>query len=85
MKTDDPPKEKEKEKPGNSLPPLAELKALRSLQADIAERTAAFEIAHPDRTKLTPDEIDELKTLEKTQTDIAELVLELTSSAAEGK
>ena len=29
-------------KPGDQLPPLAQLKALRSLQADITERTEAF-------------------------------------------
>jgi hypothetical protein len=65
--------------PGDQLPPLAQLKALRSLQADIAERTAAFDKAHPDRTKLNDDEIAELEALQQMQLDVAELIKELTS------
>lgn len=65
-------------KPGDQLPPLAQLKALRSLQADIAERTAAFDKAHPDRTKLNDDEEAELESLQKMQLDVAELIKELT-------
>jgi hypothetical protein len=65
--------------PGDQLPPLAQLKALRSLQADIAERTTAFDKAHPDRTKLNDDEVAELEALQKMQLDVAELIKELTS------
>jgi chromosome segregation ATPase len=65
-------------KPGDQLPPLAQLKALRSLQADIAERTVAFDKAHPDRTKLNDDEEAELESLQKMQLDVAELIKELT-------
>ncbi len=64
-------------KPGEQLPPLAQLKALRSLQADIAERTSAFDKAHPDRTKLNDDETAELESLEKMQLDVAELIKEV--------
>lgn len=67
--------------PSDALPPLAQLKALRSLQADVAERTAAFDAAHPDRNKLTKDELSELATIEKAQVDIAELVKTLTAGA----
>ena len=65
--------------PGEQLPPLAQLKALRALQADIAERTEAFDKAHPDRTKLNDDEVAELESLQKMQIDVAELIKELTA------
>jgi hypothetical protein len=64
--------------PGDQLPPLAQLKALRSLQADIAERTAAFDKAHPDRTKLNDDGVAELESLQTMQLDVAELIKQLT-------
>lgn len=63
---------------GDPLPPLAQLKALRALQADIADRTEAFDKAHPDRTKLNDDEAAELESLEKMQRDVAELIQQLT-------
>ena len=66
--------------PTDQLPPLAQLKALRSLQADIAERTATFDKAHPDRTKLNDDEEAELEALEKMQLDVAELIKQLTQA-----
>jgi hypothetical protein len=65
--------------PRDQLPPLAQLKALRSLQADIAERTEAFDKAHPDRTKLNDDELAELESLQRMQLDVAELIKELTA------
>jgi hypothetical protein len=68
-------------KPGDQLPPLAELKALRALQADIAERTEAFDKAHPDRGKLNDDEEAELESLQKMQIDVADLIKLLTQMA----
>ena len=65
-------------KPGDQLPPLAQLKALRALQADLAERTEAFDKAHLDRTKLNDDEVAELESLEKMQLDVADLIKQLT-------
>jgi hypothetical protein len=65
-------------RPADQLPPLAQLKALRSLQADIAERTEAFDKAHPDRARLNDDELAELEALQKMQLDVAELIKELT-------
>lgn len=56
------------------LPPLAQLKALRSLQTDLAERTAEFDKAYPDRSKLNEDELQELNALQKAQADVAELL-----------
>jgi hypothetical protein len=64
-------------RPGDALPPLAQLKALRALQADVMERTAAFDKTHPNPTKLTQDETVELEALRQAQTDVADLVREL--------
>ena len=52
------------------------------MQADIAERTEAFDKAHPDRTKLNDDEVAELEALEKMQLDVAELIKQLTQMNA---
>jgi hypothetical protein len=74
-----------KGKPSDALPPLAQLKALRALQADVGERTAAFDAAHPDRTKLTEDELAELDALKSAQIDVAELVKTLMSGPMMGE
>lgn len=63
---------------GDQLPPLAQLKALRALQADIVERTATFDQAHPDRSQLNDDEVAELESLQKMQLDVADLIKQLT-------
>jgi hypothetical protein len=92
FKPQPPPKKKDgdpmmaepKGPPSDALPPLAQLKALRSLQADVGERTAAFDKAHPDQTKLTEDELSELDSLKKAQIDVAELVKTLTPGPAKG-
>jgi hypothetical protein len=74
-----------KGKPSDALPTLAQLKALRALQADVGERTAAFDAAHPDRTKLTEDELAELDALKSAQIDVAELVKTLTPTPMMGE
>lgn len=58
---------------GGGIPPLAQLKALRAMQAEVNEWTAAFAKAHPDPDKLSDDDKDELKELEQAQRDVAEL------------
>ncbi|MBN9120645.1 MAG: hypothetical protein J0I06_16080, partial [Planctomycetes bacterium] len=55
------------------VPPLAQLKVLRALQAELNERTAQFAKDHPDPDKLTEEERAELKELEQAQREIAEL------------
>ncbi len=55
------------------VPPLAQLKALRALQAELNERTLAFNKAHPDRARLTEDEKTELKEIEDSQRELAVL------------
>lgn len=58
---------------GDAVPPLAQLKVLRALQAELNERTAGFAKEHPNADKLTAEERDELKDLERQQREIAEL------------
>lgn len=60
------------------VPAIAQLKALRAVQAEINERTAAFAKAHPDPSELTDDQREELRELEMTQKELAELVDQLT-------
>ena len=55
------------------VPPLAQLKVLRALQAELNERTNEFAKDHPDSSKLTDEEREELKELEQAQRDIAAL------------
>ncbi len=57
----------------DAVPPLAQLKVLRTLQAELNDRTAQFAKDHPDADKLTDAEKEELKELEQTQREIAEL------------
>ena len=58
---------------GNGIPQLAQLKALRAMQAEVNEGTAEFAKAHPDVAKFTDDDRDDLKELEQAQRDVAEL------------
>lgn len=55
------------------VPPLAQLKVLRALQEELNVNTAEFARSHSDPDKLTEEERDELKELEKAQRDIAAL------------
>jgi len=63
------------------VPPLAQLKLLRALQAEVNERTEAFAKAHPDPTKLTEPEQAELEAVRGLQKSVAELLDELTPAA----
>ncbi len=62
--------------PGDEIPLLAQLKALRSLQAEVNERTTQFAKDHPDLSKLTDSEQEELTAIRKMQHDIADLIRE---------
>ncbi|MBA4186463.1 MAG: hypothetical protein C0467_00450 [Planctomycetaceae bacterium] len=55
------------------IPPMAQLKVLRSLQAELNQRTAEFAKLHPDPDKLTEEERAELKELEDAQREMAAL------------
>ncbi len=55
------------------IPPLAQLKALRGIQAELNTRTREFDAAHTDKTKLTDADREELEELERSQREVAEL------------
>lgn len=57
----------------NGVPPLAQLKALRGIQAELNTRTREFDTAHPDKAKLTDADREELEELERSQREVAEL------------
>jgi hypothetical protein len=59
---------------GDGIPPLAQLKLLRSLQAEVNEQTTGFDKAHPDRSKLTPEQRAELDALRTAQAELAALL-----------
>src|SRR5207248_2246513 len=42
--------------PGDGIPPLAQLKLLRAMQAEVNEQTKDFNKEHPDAAKLTDAE-----------------------------
>lgn len=67
------------------VPPLAQLKVLRSLQAELNQRTAEFAKAHPDPEKLTEEERAELKELEDAQREMASLFEQMAKVFQEAK
>ncbi len=73
---DMPPMPEGEKKPGG-VPPLAQLKALRAIQAEVNERTAALAKLQPDKSKLNDADREELEELERTQRDVAELLEKL--------
>jgi hypothetical protein len=70
---------------GDGLPPLAQLKALRALQAEVNERTEEFARKHPDASKLTRQQKTELEAIQKEQVEVAELFDELATPAEREK
>jgi hypothetical protein len=62
---------------GDGIPSLVELKLLRSMQADVNERTAAFGRDHTDLMKLTEEERTQLQALRREQQEIGDLLEEL--------
>lgn len=70
---------------GEEIPLLAQLKALRSLQAEVNERTEQFAREHPDLSKLKDDEKAELDSLRKTQREVADLIAEFYNAAESPK
>ncbi|MCE9562046.1 MAG: hypothetical protein K8U57_08320 [Planctomycetes bacterium] len=67
------------------VPPLAQLKVLRSLQAELNERTAEFAKLHPDPDKLSEDEKAELKEIEDAQREMAVLFEQMAKLFQEAK
>lgn len=64
---------------GEMISPSAQLKALRAWQAEIYQRTAAFAQHHPDRSRLSDADREELQELETAQRTIATLFQKLAS------
>jgi hypothetical protein len=62
---------------GDGIPPLAQLKLLRALQAEVNERTTAFDATHPDRSKLTPEQQSDLDAIRTAQAELAALLEEI--------
>ncbi|MDB5310332.1 MAG: hypothetical protein JWO38_4534 [Gemmataceae bacterium] len=58
---------------GDVIPPLAQIKALRALQADLNQRTAEFAKSHPDPDKFADEDREDLKELEQAQREITAL------------
>ncbi|HZT80237.1 MAG TPA: hypothetical protein VFA26_08445, partial [Gemmataceae bacterium] len=69
---------------GDGIPPLAQLKLLRAMQAEINQRTDEFTRQHPDKDKMDDRAKAELKALQRDQQEVAELLEELTRPADEG-
>ncbi len=70
----DPPMPMPEGKMPGGVPPIAQLKALRAIQAEVNERTAALAKIQPDQSKLNDADREELDELEKTQREIADLL-----------
>ena len=62
---------------GSEIPPLAQLKLLRQMQAEVNKRTEDFRKAHPDPTKLDDKGTAELQDIRKSQQEVSELLDEL--------
>lgn len=61
---------------GDAIPPLAQLKLLHDLQAEVNRQTAEFVKKHPDPEKLDDKEKAELRDIQREQKEIAELLEE---------
>jgi hypothetical protein len=66
---------------GDGIPPVAQLKALRSEQLDLNERTNDFARRHPNVENLTAEQRRELEQLEQDQRNLQELFRQMTASA----
>jgi hypothetical protein len=62
---------------GSAIPAMAQLKAIRGMQADLNERTALFQKSHPNPDQLDDDAKEELKELERDQREIRDLFEQL--------
>jgi hypothetical protein len=60
----------------DSVPPVAQLKVLRTMQKEVNDRTAALQKDHPDPSKYGAKEIGELQDIQKEQEDVMGLLEE---------
>jgi hypothetical protein len=71
----------------DSVPPVAQLKVLRTMQKEVNDRTAALQKDHPDPSKYGDKEKGELQDIRKEQQDVMDLLEEFRhppEPAAEG-
>jgi hypothetical protein len=57
----------------DAIPDLAQLKLLKAMQVDVNQRSDAFTKLHPDLTKLTPEQGEELRKIRAQQQEVADL------------
>ncbi len=60
----------------DSVPPVAQLKVLRTMQKDVNDRTAALQKDHPNPSKYGDQEKGELQDIRKEQQDVMDLLEE---------
>ncbi len=65
----------------DGIPSVAQLKALRSEQVDLNDRTGEFSKRHPNTTNLTPEQRRELEQLEVDQRNLQDLFRQITANA----
>lgn len=68
----------------DGIPQLAQLKALRNLQAEVNDDTDIFGKKHPDLSRLSDHDLQQLKSLREAQAEVAELLDELMAPAGAG-
>jgi hypothetical protein len=72
-------------RPGDGIPPVAQLRALRDEQKDVKERTESFARLHPEGRDLTAEQRAELEAIHAEQEELFRLFRELSTSANEGE
>jgi hypothetical protein len=80
-KEGDPKQAKKGGMPGDGIPAIAQLKALRAEQQEVNDRTREFAEAHPDEAKLGPNEQAELSEIRQDQERLFELFQKMNASA----
>ncbi len=63
--------------PGDGIPSLAQLKLLKLMQEDVNERTKALQEAFQRKGNLSPEQLQEYSQLSEEQTQLADMVLNL--------
>ena len=61
-----------------TIPPLAELKLVRALQAEVKQRNEEFNRQHPDPKKLTDKDRADRASIHRDQREVTELIEEMT-------
>jgi hypothetical protein len=79
VKEPDEPPDGPKARPGDGIPPMAQLKALRAEQMDLNERTEDFTRRNPDTMNLNAEQRRELEQLQLDQRNLQELFLQMTA------